>query len=140
MQLIGWLIATVLPASVHAQTYTLIPETHCSNSLDKAGFTCRPGPSSAAIAKFQVVRKADSWHGRELIKTPSGLKANQFALPLLRADANAVSLTYPVLWSGSATIVLILKSGRYYFSEISYSEALDTSNVTIERGSFTVEQ
>jgi hypothetical protein len=140
MKRLGWLLTALFTASAHAQTYTLVPENHCSNSLDKAEFTCRPGPSSTAIAKFQVFRKAGGWHGRELIQTLSGLKANEFALPLLRADANAVSLTYPVLWSGSATIVLILKSGRYYFSEISYSEALDTSNVTIERGRFTIER
>jgi hypothetical protein len=43
-----------------------------------------------------------------------------------------------VLYSGIATIVLIKKTGRFYMSEISYSDALKEQDATIEAGRFTV--
>ena len=45
---------------------------------------------------------------------------------------------YPVLYSGIATIVLMKKTGRFYMSETSYSDALKVQEVSIESGRFTV--
>jgi hypothetical protein len=61
-----------------------------------------------------------------------------FPLELIKQDASVMVFNYPVLYSGIATIVLITETGRYYFSEISYSKALRAQNATIEDGRFTV--
>jgi hypothetical protein len=61
-----------------------------------------------------------------------------FPLGLIKKDENVVVFNYPVLYSGIATIVLIKKTGRFYMSEISYSDVLKVQDATIEAGRFTV--
>jgi len=61
-----------------------------------------------------------------------------FPLDLIKKDDYVLVFNYPVLYSGIATIVLIKKTGRFYMSEISYSEALNMQNVAIEGGRFVI--
>lgn len=139
MKWIVFLFAFLAHGAGYAQTYVLTPETRCSSSDGDPAFSCRPGSSMSGVT-LQLVKTDGEWFGRELITSSSGEKENKFTLQLIKSDANAIALSYPVLWSGLATIVLMTKSGRYYFSEVSYSDVLVTSNVTVERGSFAIRE
>lgn len=132
---IVFFIALVPHSALQAQTYVLSPDTHCSSSDGDSAFSCRPGSAMSGVT-LRIVRKDGAWFGEELISGSSRTRINYFPLDVIKSDSNAIALNYPVLWSGLATIVLITKSGQYYFSETSYSETLMISNVTVERGRF----
>lgn len=139
MKWIAWVSLILFPAASFAESYALIAESHCSSSGKRLAFSCKGGPAFSG-AGLSIFRNGESWYGKEILKTLNGPKENVFPLGLIKQDASVMVFNYPVLYSGIATIVLIKKTGRYYFSEISYSEALRAQNATIEEGRFTVDK
>lgn len=137
MRWIAWISLVLFPAMALAESYTLIAESHCSSSGKGLAFSCKGGLSFSGV-ELSIFRNDESWFGKEKLKTLTGSKENVFPVELIKQDASVMVFNYPVLYSGIATIVLVKKTGRYYFSEISYSEPLDTQNATIEEGLFTV--
>jgi hypothetical protein len=132
-----WVSLLLFPALSFAESYTLLPESHCSSSGEKLEFSCKDGPSFSG-AELTIFKKDESWYGQENLKTLTGPKKNIFSLPLAKQNSSVMIFDYPVLYSGVATIVLIKKTGRYYFSEVSYSEPLGVQDVTVEGGRFIV--
>ncbi len=139
MKWIVWVSLILFPAASFAESYTLSAESHCSSSGKRLTFSCKGEPAYSG-AELSIFRNGESWYGKEILKTLKGSKENVFPLELIKQDASVMVFNYPVLYSGIATIVLIKKTGRFYFSEISYSEALRAQNATIEEGRFTVEK
>lgn len=127
----------LIPVASFAESYTLIAESHCTSTGKRLAFSCKVEPAFTG-AELSIFRNGESWYGKEILKTLKGSKENVFPLELIKQDASVMVFNYPVLYSGIATIVLIKKTGRFYFSEISYSEALYAQNATIEEGRFTV--
>jgi hypothetical protein len=107
----------------------------CSSTGERLEFSCNRKPVFPG-QELSIFRKGESWYGKEILKTLEGSKEHVFPLELIKQDASVMVFNYPVLYSGIATIVLIKKTGRYYFSEIAYSEALRAQEATIEAGSF----
>lgn len=137
-----WIILVsllLIPTTLFAESYTLTAESHCSSSGEQLDFSCKAGASFSG-AQLSILKNEGSWFGRETLKTLDGSKKNQFRMSLTKNNASVMVFDYPVKYSGIATIVLIKKTCRYYFSEISYSETLDVQNVTIEDGRFTVSE
>jgi len=139
MKQIAWVLLTLFPAACFAESYTLIPEAKCSSTGERLEFSCKRD-SAFSGQELSIFRNGESWYGKEILKTLNGSKENVFPLELIKQDAGVMVFNYPVLYSGIATIVLIKKTGRYYFSELSYSEALRAQDATIEGGRFTVDK
>jgi hypothetical protein len=137
MKWIVWVSLALFPAASFAETYTLIAESHCSSSGKGLTFSCKV-ESAFSGAELSIFRNGESWYGKEILKTLEGSKENVLSLELIKQDASVMVFNYPVLYSGIATIVLVKKTGRFYFSEISYSESLHAQNANIEEGRFTV--
>ena len=114
-----------------AETYTLVFDSHCSSSGEKLEFKCKPEPSFDA-QNLAIFMRNGKWLGLE------GASQRVFPVGLIKNDDYVMVFDYPVLYSGIATIVLIKKTGRFYFSEIAYSDALKVQGADIEGGSFTV--
>lgn len=137
MKWIAWVSLVLFPAASFAESYTLIPEFHCSSSGKGLAFSCKGGPAFSG-ADLSIFKNGESWYGKEILKTLKGSKEHVFPLEQIKQDASVMVFNYPVLYSGIATIVLIKETGRFYFSEISYSEPLRTQDATVEEGRFTV--
>ena len=67
---------------------------------------------------------------------PALVKFLKFPLDLIKEDSDILILNYPVLYSGIANIVLMKKTGRFYFFEIAYSGALKVQSYDVESGKF----
>jgi len=119
-----------------AQSYELVAVSHSSSNGDGLNFTNKDGPSFSGL-RLRVFKDADTWFGREIVKTTGEPKENIFRMDLMKEDENVLILRYPVLYSGLATISIMKKAGRYYFVEISFSAMLGSQNITIEEGRFT---
>jgi hypothetical protein len=140
MKLIAWVLSLVLfPAASFAESYALIAESHCSSSGKGLAFSCKKEPAFSG-AELSISRNGEIWYGKEILKTLKGTKENVFPIKLIKQDASVMVFNYPVFYSGIATIVLIKETGRFYFSEISYSEPLRVQDATVEEGRFTVEK
>jgi hypothetical protein len=137
MKQFAWVLLTLFPAASFAESYTLIFESKCSSTGERLEFSCKREPTFTGQG-LSIFRNGESWYGKERLKTLKGSKENVFPLELIKQDASVMVFNYPVLYSGIATIVLIKKTGRFYLSEISYSEALRAQDATIEDGRFTV--
>ena len=137
MNWIVWVSLILFPAASFAESYTLIADSHCSSSGERLAFSCKAEPAFSG-AELTIFENDGSWYGREILKTLKGPKKNVFRMSLIKQNANVMVFDYPVVYSGIATIVLINKTGRFYFSEISYSEPLDVQNATVEAGRFTL--
>ena len=132
------LISLILfPAASFAEIYTLIPESYCSNRGEKLEFSCKAGPSFSG-AELSIFENDGIWYGREKLKKLKGFEKNEFRISLIKQNESVMVFDYPVMYSGIATIVLIKKTGRFYFSEIAYSELLNAQEATIQGGRFTV--
>jgi len=121
-----------------AQSYELVAVSHSSSNGDGLKFTEKNGPSFSGL-RLRIFRDADTWFGRETAKTLDGAKDNIFKMEVMKDDENVLIIRYLVLYSGIATISLMKKAKRYYFTEISYSAMLGSQNITIEEGRFTEE-
>jgi len=137
MRRIAWILLALFPIASLAESYTLTFESKCSSTGEELEFSCKRAPAARGQG-LSIFRNNESWYGKDVLKTPKGPKPNVFPLSLMKQDANVAVFNYPVLYSGIATIVLVKKTGRFYFSEISYSEALHAQDATIEDGRFTV--
>jgi hypothetical protein len=137
MKWIIWVSLILIPTASFAESYTLIAESHCSSRGEQLAFSCKEG-SSFSGAKLTILKNAGVWYGRESLKTLDGTKKNEFRISLVKQNESVMVFDYPVMYSGIATIVLIKKTGRFFFSEISYSEILNAQDATIEAGRFTV--
>ena len=129
-----WLTAimfALVAKTALGETYTLIFDSNCSSRGEKLEFSCKAKPSFSAQSTTIFFRDG-KWLGIE------GVSKRAFPLGLIKNDEYVLVFDYPVLYSGIATIVLIKKSGRFYMSEISYSNALKVQDATIEAGRFTV--
>lgn len=113
------------------ETYALVFDSKCSSSGKKLEFSCKSDPAFWAQNTTILLRNG-KWLGVE------GASQRAFPLGLIKNDEYVMVFDYPVLYSGIATIVLIKKTGRFYMSEISYSNALKVQDATIEAGRFTV--
>lgn len=113
------------------ETYALVFDSKCSSSGEKLEFSCKSDPAFWAQNTTILLRNG-KWLGVE------GASQRAFPLGLIKNDEYVMVFDYPVLYSGIATIVLIKKTGRFYMSEISYSNALKVQDATIEAGRFTV--
>jgi hypothetical protein len=137
MKWIVWISLLLFPAASFAETYTLIPDSHCSNRGEKLEFSCKANPSFSG-AELSISQNDGIWYGREKLKKLKGFEKNEFRISLLKHNESVMVFDYPVMYSGIANIVLIKKTGRYYFSEIAYSELLNAQEATIEAGRFTI--
>ncbi|MDP2239159.1 MAG: hypothetical protein Q8K18_03205 [Burkholderiales bacterium] len=137
MKWIALVLLTLFPIASSAESYTLIFESKCSSTGERLEFSCKREPTFSG-QDLGIFRNGEKWYGKEILKTLKGSKENVFPLELIKQDVSVMVFNYPVLYSGIATIVLIKKTGRFYFSEISYSEALYAQGATIEDGRFTV--
>jgi len=63
-----------------------------------------------------------------------------FDLRLIKNDDNVLIFEYPVLWSGASVIYLMKKTGRFYWSEISYSDSLKTDDGRVNVGRITIKK
>ena len=113
-----------------ADSYALVFDSKCSSSGHKLEFACQAEPAFR-VEKLSIFTNGGKWFGREESRQTT------FPLTLVKNDDYVMILDYPVLYSGIATIVLIKRTGRFYMSTISYSEALHVQDATIEAGHFT---
>ncbi|MBX3650033.1 MAG: hypothetical protein KF771_01510 [Burkholderiales bacterium] len=139
MKSIAWVLLALMPVVSFAESYALICESKCSSTGERLEFSCKSAPALCG-QKLSILRNGESWFGKETIKTLQGSKEHMFRLELVKRDANVMVFNYPVLYSGIATIVLMKKTGRFYFSEMSYSDALHAQNLTIESGRFIADK
>lgn len=130
----SWIAAIILALSsqaAFAETYTLVFDSNCSSRGEKLEFSCESEPSFSAQNTTIFLRNG-KWLGIE------GAGQRVFPLGLTKKDEYVMVFDYPVLYSGIATIVLIKKTGRFYMSEIAYSDALKVQEVSVEGGRFIV--
>lgn len=130
----SWIAAIILALisqAALAETYTLVFDSNCSSRGEKLEFSCKAVPSFSAQSTTIFFRDG-KWLGIE------GTSQRAFPLGLIKNDEYVMVFDYPVLYSGIATIVLMKKTGRFYMSETSYSDALKVQEVSIESGRFTV--
>lgn len=123
-------LALISPAAF-GETYTLVFDSKCSSSGEKLEFSCKSDPAFWA-QNTTIFLHNGKWLGIE------GASQRAFPLSLIKHDEYVMVFDYPVLYSGIATIVLIKKTGRFYMSEFSYSNALKVQDATIEAGRFSV--
>lgn len=127
--IVGALVLISQPS--YADSYTLVFDSRCSSSGRKLEFSCQTERAFWA-QKLTIFSSDEKWFGRE------ESAQSMFPLGLIKDDEYVLIFDYPVLYSGIATIVLIKRTGRFYMSEISYSNALRDQNATLEAGHFTV--
>jgi len=125
------IILALVANTAFGETYELVFDSNCSSRGEKLEFSCKSEPSFSS-QNTTIFLRDGAWFGLE------GASRKVFPLGLIKKDENVVVFNYPVLYSGIATIVLIKKTGRFYMSEISYSDALKVQDATIEAGRFTV--
>ena len=133
MSRIAATILVLVSQAALGETYTLAFDSKCSSSGEKLEFSCKSSPASWAKNTTIFVSNG-KWLGKE------GASQKTFPLGLIKNDEYVMVFDYPVLYSGVATIVLIKKTGRFYMSEISYSNALNVQDASIEAGRFIVDQ
>lgn len=129
--LVTAIIFSLVAKTALGETYALVFDSNCSSRGEKLEFSCKAEPSFSAQSTIIFFREG-KWLGIE------GASQRAFPLGLIKNDEYVTVFDYPVLYSGIATIVLIKKTGRFYMSEISYSNALKVQDATIEAGRFTV--
>lgn len=125
------IIFALVAKTALAETYALAFDSKCSSSGAKLEFSCKSDPAFWA-QNTTIFLRDGKWLGIE------GTSQKTFPLSLIKNDEYVIVFDYPVLYSGIATIVLIKKTGRFYMSEISYSNVLNVQDATIEAGRFTV--
>lgn len=125
------IILTLVANTAFGETYALVFDSNCLSRGDKLEFFCKSKPSFSS-QNITIFLRDEAWFGLE------GGSQKEFPLGLIKKDENVVVFDYPVLYSGIATIVLIKQTGRFYMTEISYSDALKVQDATIEAGRFTV--
>lgn len=125
------IILALVANTAFGETYALVFDSNCSSRGEKLEFSCKSEPSFSS-QNTTIFLRDGAWFGLE------GASRKVFPLGLIKKDENIVVFNYPVLYSGIATIVLIKKTGRFYMSEISYSDVLKVQDATIEAGRFTV--
>jgi hypothetical protein len=133
MKLILPLIFLFIIPSAYAESYTLYFDSKCSATGQKLEFKCKSEPAEWA-QNLKIFAHKGKWFGEE------ELSKKRFPLTKIKEDGHVMIFDYPVLYSGIATIVLIKKTKRFYFSETSYSEVLEVQDVTVEAGRFTFSQ
>jgi hypothetical protein len=131
MKPILFFIFLILVPSAYAESYTLTFDSKCSATGQKLEFKCKSEPAAWA-QNLNIFTDNGKWFAEE------GAGKKRFSIALLKEDALVKIFDYPVLYSGIATIVLIKKTKRFYFSETSYSDALDVQDVTVEAGHFII--
>lgn len=116
----------------YAESYRLVTDKHCKSRGVELEFTCENrnpvAPNVLTIKRLP----ANEWLGEE--------QGNKFALEFVKEDSNVLILNYPVLYSGIANIVLVKATGRFYFTEIAYSAALQVQSYDVESGNFNLVQ
>ncbi len=125
------LVLLLIFPSGHAESFTLTFDSKCSSTGQKLKFQCISEPAAWA-QNLNILAENGKWFGEE------ETDKKRFPLSLIKEDEQIKIFDYPVLYSGIATIVLIKKTKRFYFSETSYSEALDIQDITVEAGRFIV--
>lgn len=125
------IVLALIPQASFGESYTLVFDSKCSTSGEKLEFSCKSEPAFWA-ENLTIFVNDGKWFGKE------GASQRAFPVGLIKDDEYVMVFDYPVLYSGIATIVLIKKTGRFYTSEISYSNALNLQDATIEAGRFIV--
>jgi hypothetical protein len=126
---IGLLFGLMGAGAVSAETYILSIDSHCANRGTNLSFNCKPNAAPTSPGNITITKIAkNQWEGNE--------KGKKFPLDLIKEDSDILILNYPVLYSGIANIVLMKKTGRFYFSEIAYSGALKVQSYDVESGKF----
>jgi hypothetical protein len=138
MRLVVPWVVSLIPCLAVAETYRLLPERYCTIHSDRPEVSCKARAAFSG-ANLTIFEQGPGWYGRERIKTLAGENENTFPLEVIQKDENTIAFRYPVLWSGLATIVVMKKERRYFFSEISYSETLESSASAVEQGRIVVE-
>lgn len=124
-----FLLAAFSLTPAFAQTYTLYTDSHCANRGTELMFKCNPRGSSTSPSKIVITKVSnDRWLGDERGRT--------FPLKFIKEDSDILILDYPVLYSGFAHIVIMKKTGRFYFTEVAYSGVLDVQSYDIESGRY----
>ncbi|MDX8386248.1 MAG: hypothetical protein R8M11_07010 [Gallionella sp.] len=131
-----WLAAIILvlvAKTALAETYTLVFDSKCPPSGGKLEFACESDPTVRAQNTTILLRNG-KWLGIEEVSQKT------FPLSLIINDEDVMVFDYPVSYSGTASIVLIKETDRFYVSELSYSDGLKVQDATVEAGRFTVRE
>ncbi len=115
-------------APAFAFDYQLTFDQTCSYNSSKRTFPCEK--SDQPITELKEVR--GKWFG-----VNPGNK-NGIELELVKDDQYILVLRNPVYFSGLSLIHLIKKTGRFYWTETSYSEILKVDDSTVRVGAFTL--
>ena len=87
---------------------------------------------TSVTAKAEIFYREGKWYGIKDELTPEVVP-----LQVVKDDANILILGNPVQFSGSSTVHLMKITRRVYWSEISYSEALNADGVNLQVGKFS---
>jgi len=110
------ILLAVQPA--FAVEYLLTLEQECGYA--KKAFQCKNSSETSTIAQ----RPDGTWVG----VNPSGRAVE---LRVMKNDEFILVLENPVLFSGTSTIHLMKKTGRFYWSEFAYSDMLKADEATV---------
>lgn len=128
-----FMMCVLATGAAWAQTYTLYTEKHCANRTIELTFKCKPTGSATSPSKIVISKEGPGqWLGEE--------RGQAFPLNLIKEDQHILILDYPVLYSGTAHVVLMKKTGRFYFTEIAYSPVLEEQGYDIESGRFELKK
>lgn len=119
------LVILVLAQQVPAVEYLLVFEKECSGQSGE--FECKRSSDSLVVQ----LGTSGQWRG----VNPSGTAAR---LELVAQDRFRIVLKNPVLFPGESTLHLIKATGRFYWTEIAYSDLLRADEATIRTGRIVV--
>jgi len=127
MRLLLSVCILVATQAAFAFDYLLNFEQTCKYEND--AFSCTNSNATATIRQHS----SGEWVGVR----PDG---SIFDLRLMKHDEHVLVLEYPVLWSGTSVLHLMKKTRRFYWPEISYSDALQADDGRVNIGHFELKQ
>ena len=123
MRLLLSVCILVVAQAAFAFDYLLIFEQTCK--YENKAFPCESSNEQETIRQ----QPNGKWVG---VRSDGSI----FDLRTMKNDDHVLVLEYPVLWSGASVIHLMKRTGRFYWSEISYSEALKSDDGRVNIGRF----
>lgn len=117
--------AATLPASAIGETIVLTFEKECE--LKNAELICEPSYKTA-----EIYSKDGNWYGGKGQWTDNNRK-----LERIQEDRNFLVLKNAVSFSGSSIVHISKASGRFYWTEMAYSEMLKADDTHVRMGRAT---
>jgi hypothetical protein len=116
-------ILTMVGVFACAEEYFLEIEKVCSSEGNQLTFECKVVKSERHL----IFSESGFWYRRNST-TARNLK-------VVLNDAHILVLENPVLFSGTDTIHIIKRTGKFYWSQFAYSDILLQSEATVKYGS-----